>query len=420
MAARAAPSAPARPAIRPEAARPLLTLCLATYKRARYLDRYLTHHLTAFETAGLDYELIVSDDCSPDETPDILARYAARHPRMRVIRQPQNVGSFANMLITQRAARGEVVVSVADDDLMVPHQLLAYVRRMDEQRELVMVQAPWFLMDENQDNAIIGKFYDIEAERVIAEGDYAGCLGFVLKHHIFPECWLIRRSAIPSVIGPAPRYAYHFFNVLTRALGLGPVLFSPDPHIMATAMTKGATHQEGNAEVMEGWDRYRGGIEYLASHARQFQPGALADPAVLAQATQEFTLQRMVVAARFNAFARKWGDAYHLQRRLHAYGVLAPLPVAGQDLARLAALEAAFAECVHLGARRIIVPEPVSPELIARLEPPAGVTIVQGGGPADDGITAWCHLGGAAPAGLGPRDFAFDLMPGVHRFQPVG
>ena len=33
---------------------PQLSLCLATYNRARYLDRYLTHHLTAFEAAGVD------------------------------------------------------------------------------------------------------------------------------------------------------------------------------------------------------------------------------------------------------------------------------------------------------------------------------------------------------------------------------
>ena len=63
---------------------PLLSLCLATYNRARYLDRYLTHHLGGLDAAGIDYELVVSDNCSTDETPQILARYAAEHPRMRV------------------------------------------------------------------------------------------------------------------------------------------------------------------------------------------------------------------------------------------------------------------------------------------------------------------------------------------------
>src|SRR5215218_9363411 len=106
-------TAPNSPALHTESARPLVSLCLATYNRARYLDRYLTHHLEAFEAAAIDYELVVSDNCSTDETPDILARYAAAHPRMRVVRQPRNLGAYPNILTTLREARGEVVVSIS-------------------------------------------------------------------------------------------------------------------------------------------------------------------------------------------------------------------------------------------------------------------------------------------------------------------
>ena len=65
---------------------PTLSLCLATYNRARYLDRYLTHHLGALDASGLDYELVVSDNCSTDETPEILARYAAQIPSYESVR----------------------------------------------------------------------------------------------------------------------------------------------------------------------------------------------------------------------------------------------------------------------------------------------------------------------------------------------
>src|SRR3954470_16880502 len=118
---------------------PLLSLCLATYNRARYLDRYLGHHLGALDAAGIDYELVVSDNCSTDETPDILARWAAEHPRMRVSRQPRNVGAYPNILTTLRQARGEVVVSIADDDLMIADPLLGYVQRMRDDPALVMI-----------------------------------------------------------------------------------------------------------------------------------------------------------------------------------------------------------------------------------------------------------------------------------------
>ncbi len=76
---------------------------------------------------------------------------------------------------------------------------------------------------------------------------------------------------------------------------------------------------------MDAWDNYRGGLELLASHARQFQPGSIGDVGMLATAIQSFTIQRMGVAARFQAAAGNWSNCWHIQRRIHAYGGDAPV-----------------------------------------------------------------------------------------------
>ncbi len=408
------------PSIRNSPAKPLLSLTLATHNRARYLERYLTHHITAFESAGLDYELIVSDNCSTDETPQILERYAQRHKRMRVTRQGSNIGAYNNIKYVLNEARGEIVLSIADDDVMVPHQLLNYVRRMDENRNLVMIQAPWFLVDETQDGAITGKFYDFDGERTFVRHDYAQCLEFIINHHVFPECWLLRTSAVQSVIGERHSFAYIFFNMLTRALGLGDVLFSPDPHIAATAIAKGDNAHVGNGELMEGWDMYRGGLEMLASYARQYQPGSMNDPGLLAHAIQSFTLQRMLVAARFHALAGKWSNTYHLQRRIHAYGGDCGLHVDHLNISRLAAMETAISECVNLGAEEIVVDDRVGQELLDFLKLPVGARVVRRADAAGDGRrTAFAMIGEATGITLGPKDFAFDLRAAMHRFPAL-
>ena len=403
------------PSVRTEPTRPLLSLCLATYNRARYLDRYLTHHLTALDEAGVDYELIVSDNCSTDETPEILARWAARHPAMRVSRQPRNLGAYPNILSTLHAARGEVVVSIADDDLMIAPQLLDYLRRMECDPGLAMVQSPWLLLDETKDDAVIGKFYDFEGEWRFGTGQYGNCLAFVLQHHVFPECWLMRRSAVPSIAGPNPRFAYSFFWMLAHALTQGDVLFSPEPHLAATAIAKGENAHVGNGEAMEAWDVYRGGLELMASYARQFNPGALPDGATVGQAIQGFVCERMAVAGRLQAHARNWSNAYQILRRLHAYELRPDIGVEADDIARLAAVETALTECAQRGADEVFVDLKVPDHVLSRMRPIPGVRVARPGPPtAAEGVRAWCGIG----EGPEPDAYAFacDIVRAMDRF----
>ena len=395
---------------------PLLSLCLATYNRARYLDRYLSHHLGALDAAGVDYELVVSDNCSTDETPQILARWASRNPRMRVSRQPRNVGAYPNILATLHQARGEAVVSIADDDLAIPEQLIAYARRLAADPALVMIQAPWLLMDETRDGAVTGKFYDFEGEQHFEKGQFAPCLAFVIQQHVFPECWVMRRSALAAIVGPTPRFTYSFFALLAHALAQGDVLFSPEPHLMATAVSAGARAQVGNAEAMESWDLYRGGLELLASYARQYNPGALPDPASVGDAILSFVLERMVVAAKLQAHARNWSNAYQILRRLHAYELTPDIGVEPDDVARLAAIEAAFVECAQLGAGEIVVAADVPDHILERMNPIEGAALARAPGTAPM-RRAYCSLGPSdRGAAIEEGDFRCDILSVMARF----
>ena len=396
------------------AAGPRLSLCLATYNRARYLDRYLTHHLGALDAAGIDYELVVSDNCSTDETPDILARYAAHHPRMRVSRQPRNLGAYPNILTTLRQARGEVVVSIADDDLAIAGPLLAYVQRMVDDPDLVMIQAPWFLVDETRDDAVTGKFYDFEGEQQFQRGQFANCLGFVIQKHVFPECWLMRGSALRQIVGPTPRFTYSFLTMLANALTLGDVLFCPEPYLLATAIAKGANAHVGNTEAMEAWDVYRGGLELLASYARQFNPGALPDAGSLGDAIQGFVFMRMVVAARLQAQARNWSNAYQILRRLHAYELAPDVGIEPDDVARLAAIETAFVELAQLGAKEIVVSSGVPDEVLAGFHAIDGVSFVRAA--TGEAKRGYCLVEEPPPASMRPQDVCCDVGETMARF----
>lgn len=411
----------AKPMIRVQPRRPLLTLCLATYNRARYLERYFTHHLTAFDVAGLDYEVIVSDNCSTDDTPDIIAAWTKRNPRIRAVRQASNLGGHGNYFYTIREARGEFVVQVADDDLLVPHQALAYVQRLQAEPDLAMIQAPWFMVDEVTDS-VIGKFYELDGEHRFARGDFAQCLAFMIEHHVFPETYLIRKSAVErSICIPHP-FAYNFFTNITRALCQGDVLFAPDPHVMITAISRGDNEHVGNRETMECWDRYRGGLEFLTSFAREFQPGLNLDRDALAIALQGFTEKRMAVALRLQMSAKHWANAYHLDRRLLCYGTNVLPPEARTTMTRLAALDTAVQEARLLGVRDLVIDDRVNDATIAELsiDPDLQISRASTVDPNDARRRGVLWIGDDCPAGLlRDGDALISLVAIVDRFNPA-
>ncbi len=63
-----------------------------------------------------DFELILVDDCSPDNCPAICDEYAAKDSRVSVIHKPQNEGLGRARNSGLQAARGEYVLFVDSDD----------------------------------------------------------------------------------------------------------------------------------------------------------------------------------------------------------------------------------------------------------------------------------------------------------------
>src|SRR5436190_6098725 len=83
--------------------------------------------------AGTDYELILVDDCSTDET---LARIQ-RGPGVRVIEFAKNTGQSAAMYAGIQAARGEVIVLLDGDRQNDPHDIPKLVAEIEKGADLV-------------------------------------------------------------------------------------------------------------------------------------------------------------------------------------------------------------------------------------------------------------------------------------------
>jgi glycosyltransferase involved in cell wall biosynthesis len=71
----------------------------------------------------VDWELIVVDDGSRDETPAILAAWSERERRVRVLRHDEGRGIVAALNTALAAARGPVIARMDADDISLPERL---------------------------------------------------------------------------------------------------------------------------------------------------------------------------------------------------------------------------------------------------------------------------------------------------------
>jgi len=99
---------------------PRLTIAIPTYNRAKQLDRQLNWAVNAIADRWDEIELLVSDNASPDETPQVCQKWQAQtNGRMRIFRQSKNIGITRNCLFCIQEARGDFVWTVSDDDVVL-------------------------------------------------------------------------------------------------------------------------------------------------------------------------------------------------------------------------------------------------------------------------------------------------------------
>jgi glycosyltransferase involved in cell wall biosynthesis len=96
------------------AAPPPVSICLLTYNRAKLLP--LTIDSILKQSFG-DYELIISDDCSSDGTKEVCRQYASLDPRIKYLRNKNNLGMPGNLNGSIQAASGRHVAIMHDGDI---------------------------------------------------------------------------------------------------------------------------------------------------------------------------------------------------------------------------------------------------------------------------------------------------------------
>ena len=96
---------------------PILSICIPTYNRAKYLAEALDSIINSIRGFEDKVEIIISDNASTDDTMDVVKEYQSRYNFIRYNRNSENVID-KNFFIVASLAKGKYIWIFADDDKM--------------------------------------------------------------------------------------------------------------------------------------------------------------------------------------------------------------------------------------------------------------------------------------------------------------
>jgi glycosyltransferase involved in cell wall biosynthesis len=93
----------------------MISVCTATYNHRKVIAKAIESVL--MQETSFDYELVIGEDCSTDNTWGIVADYQRRYPnRIRAIHRERNLGAYENGIQTLAACSGKYISLLDGDD----------------------------------------------------------------------------------------------------------------------------------------------------------------------------------------------------------------------------------------------------------------------------------------------------------------
>jgi glycosyltransferase involved in cell wall biosynthesis len=123
---------------------PKISVCIPTCNRVKLLTAAIK---SVLQQSYQDFEIIICDDGSLDETPILVSQYQHQDKRIRYIRHSQNIGKSNNMRSGFEAATGEYFIKFDDDDRLTPDFLSCTAAVLDRDASIDFVSTDHWIID---------------------------------------------------------------------------------------------------------------------------------------------------------------------------------------------------------------------------------------------------------------------------------
>lgn len=131
---------------------PKLSVILITYNHEKYVRKALDSIL--MQETDFPFEIVIGDDCSPDDTKNIIREYRKKHEdKIRIVFREKNTGRpTLNVYETTMKCRGQYLAYLEGDDYWTdPHKLQKQVDFLESHPDYIACTHSHRMIDDNGD-----------------------------------------------------------------------------------------------------------------------------------------------------------------------------------------------------------------------------------------------------------------------------
>lgn len=128
---------------------PLFSVCMVTYNHENYIKDAIESVLS--QKHKYSYELVISDDCSKDKTPQIIREYAVKYPKIiKPVFNKTNLGPMKNYYQTLAKCKGKYILFCDGDDRWNPDKAKTQIDFLENNKDFDFVYSKMEMLDTNK------------------------------------------------------------------------------------------------------------------------------------------------------------------------------------------------------------------------------------------------------------------------------
>lgn len=206
------------------AKKPLLSVCIPTYNRAKLFDdalRVLVEQVN--DHNSFDVEFVISDNASTDDTLSVVKRIRQAYPQIQLVysRHKSTIPRAENYLTATNLAKGEFVYLLSDDDIILPGAIAKIIMEIKNNQGIDAIAPNTHIFSEIPSEGW-SVAYNVEEDQLIYDkNEIIVCLGMMLTHI---SCLVFRKRLIANKsylerIGSDLTNSYMFLDILQNESG---------------------------------------------------------------------------------------------------------------------------------------------------------------------------------------------------------